>query len=328
MASDVPLGGARLGERWVVRHRLPDGSATDVIGWLEAVDPTSVRLSVAGGAARVIERATIVVARRAPAAAGGPHPRRIDAETLERHALPGWLAEHESLGEWSLRSAGGFTAQANSCLAVGDPGLPVTVAADRIIAYAAQHGIAPMAQVITGSEPDLALRAAGWVDTDVPYDVLAVRLAELLADRPSDDRVEVPETLHLDWWQTYQLSRPSSADQRMLRMILDGNPPRAFAIVHDHPERTVIGIARGHLSGDWLGLSSIWTREEHRRQGWATKMIIGLGHWAARQGARYGYLQVASADQQASTAYQRLSFTRHHQYHYLSPAARAGRSRH
>ena len=56
-------------------------------------------------------------------------------------------------------------------------------------------------------------------------------------------------------------------------------------------------------------------------------MIIGLGHWAARQGARYGYLQVASANQQAITAYERLGFTRHHQYHYLSPAARAGRCR-
>jgi len=29
MAPDVPLAGAQPGERWVVRHRLPDGSATD-----------------------------------------------------------------------------------------------------------------------------------------------------------------------------------------------------------------------------------------------------------------------------------------------------------
>ena len=48
-------------------------------------------------------------------------------------------------------------------------------------------------------------------------------------------------------------------------------------------------------------------------------MIIGLGHWAARRGARYGYLQVASANQQAITAYERLGFTPHHEYHYLKP---------
>jgi hypothetical protein len=41
---------------------------------------------------------------------------------LERRALPGWLALHEPLGEWTLRAAGGFTGRANSCLAVGDPG--------------------------------------------------------------------------------------------------------------------------------------------------------------------------------------------------------------
>ena len=234
MAPNDPLHGARLGERWVVRHRLPDGSATDVIGWLDDVDRTSARLTVVGGAARVIERAAIIAARRAPAAAGGPHPRRISADALERHSLPGWLAQHEPLGEWTLRSAGGFTGRANSCHAVGDPGLPVAQAAERIIAYAAEHGIGPMAQVVTGSDADLALRAHGWVDTYVPTDVLAVRLGELLVDRPTDDRVEVRETLHPDWWQAYQVSRPNSADQRLLRMILDGNPPRAFAVVHDH----------------------------------------------------------------------------------------------
>ena len=198
MAPDVPLAGAQPGERWVVRHRLPDGSATDVIGWLEAVDAASVRLSVVGGAIRVIERMTIVVARRVPPAAGGPHPRRISAEDLERHILPGWLALHEPFGEWTLRSAGGFTGRANSCHAVGDPGVPIVEAAERIIAYAAQHGITPMAQVITGSEPDLALRSVGWIDTYVPTDVLAVRLGELLENRPSDDRVEVHGTLQPD----------------------------------------------------------------------------------------------------------------------------------
>ena len=28
-----PLVSARVGERWVIRVRLPDGSATDRIGW-------------------------------------------------------------------------------------------------------------------------------------------------------------------------------------------------------------------------------------------------------------------------------------------------------
>ena len=40
-----PLAGARADERWVVRYWLPGGSATDVIGWIEALDATTVRLT-------------------------------------------------------------------------------------------------------------------------------------------------------------------------------------------------------------------------------------------------------------------------------------------
>ena len=100
-----PLAAAHAGERWVVRFQLPDGSATDVVGWIEALNPTSVRLVTAVATVTVIERSVIIAARRGPAAAGGPHPRRISAEHVQRHALHGWLAWREPLGEWTLRSS-------------------------------------------------------------------------------------------------------------------------------------------------------------------------------------------------------------------------------
>ena len=102
-------------------------------------------------------------------------------------------------------------------------------------------------------------------------------------------------------------------------MILDGQPPRAFAAV-DRGERPV-AIARGHLSGDWLGLAAIWTHPDHRRGGLATDLTRALGHWAARRGARNVYLQVASANAAALAAYGRLGFVRHHSYRYLRPPA-------
>src|SRR4030095_14893734 len=74
--SSDPLATALLGERWVLRCRLPDGSATDVIGWIDVMDPISVRL-VTIDATQVIERSMIIAARRAPAAAGGPDPPRV-----------------------------------------------------------------------------------------------------------------------------------------------------------------------------------------------------------------------------------------------------------
>ncbi len=324
MASD-PLADPDPGGRWVVRHRLADGSATDAIGWLDGLDANSATLTRANGSNVRIERAAIIAARRAPAAPGGPDPRRIAADIVERRALTGWLAWHEPLGEWTLRAGGGFTARANSCLAIGDPRLPVAEAAERVLAYSVEHRIAPMAQVVTGAEPDQQLRALGWVDTYVPTEVLSVRLADLLTDRRPDPRVDVSEQLDQRWSDAYQQSRPNDADPQLLAKILAGHPPTAFAaVVGDDRDRGLMAIARGHCSADWLGLASIWVRDDHRRRGWATRMITALGHWAARQGARYAYLQVASANEQAITAYERLGFVRHHRYHYLRPlSARA-----
>ena len=90
-------------------------------------------------------------------------------------------------------SAAGFTGRANSCLAVGDPGMAVADAAARIEAYAVAHGIAPLAQVVTGSDEDAALRALGWRETYVATDVLAVRLADLLGAGTARTRA---------WWWT------------------------------------------------------------------------------------------------------------------------------
>ncbi len=318
-----PLAGALPGQRWVVRYWLPDGSATDVIGWVETLDPTSVRLSSIDQASHVILRSTIIAARHAPAAAGGPDPRRISAAVLQRHALLGWLGWHEPLGEWTLRAAGGFTRRANSCHAVGDPGMPIRQAAEQIISFAVAHDIAPMAQVIEDSTEQRALRGLGWVTTDQPTAVLVSRLADALADWPLKPAVEISERLGPDWMEAYQQSRPNSADAAIVRMILEGSHPRAFASVvghgpDDHSE--LVAIARGHRTKDWLGLAAIWTRPDHRRRGLATAIMAALGHWAARQGARYVYTQVGIANESALAAYTRLGLVHHHRYVYLAPA--------
>lgn len=308
---------AEPGERWVIRIRLPNGSATDLVGWLEGVSPDAVLLSEPGGAQQRIEPGVIIVARRAPAARSGPDPRRVSAAEVQRHALPGWLAEHEPLGEWTLRWGGGFTGRANSAQAVGDPGVPLPDAAARVVGYAAEHGITPMAQVVDGSANEVELRALGWVDAHERSDVLVIRLADFLADRRVDQRVRLDDMLTDAWRAAYQQSRPNQAPPELLEMILGGQPPRALASVS--AEGATIAIGRGHRSADWLGLASIWTHPDHRRRGLATAMMVSLGHWAARQGARYGYLQVATANRAAITAYERLGFVHHHSYGYLTP---------
>ena len=316
MDDQFALGRARVGERWVVRRRLPDGSATDTVGWIEEVTPGEIRIWLDESSTALVDPATVIAARRAPAAPGGGNPLRVSADELERHALVGWLATSRPLGEWTLRAGGGFTGRANSCLAVGDPGRSIENAATAIRAWSCEHGIRPRAQVIVGSGPDVDLSALGWTETYVVTDVMAVRLAAFLGgDLPARD-VAVTEDFEPAWSAAYQQSRPNDADPEVLRQILAGNPPRAFASVGS-PDR--VAIARGHVSGSWLGLASIWVAPEHRRHGLATAMMRALGHWAARRGARYAYLQVAAENESAVAAYRRLGFVRHHAYRYLTP---------
>jgi hypothetical protein len=86
----MPLDGAHFGERWAVRYWLTGGSATDVIGWIESMDAATVRLATPDSTTHLIQRSMIIAARRAPAAAGGPDPRRISAHDVQRHTVRGW----------------------------------------------------------------------------------------------------------------------------------------------------------------------------------------------------------------------------------------------
>lgn len=308
----------------MLRCRQPDGSATDVIGWLVSVTPAGVTIEPSGQVARTVERDSVIVARRVPAAPGGPDPRRTAADDLERAVLTGWLADSEALGEWTLRAGAGFSARANSVLAVGDPGVPLLQAAERVIGYAQEHGITPQAQVIMGSAADRGLVGLGWGPVHVTTEVLVCRLTTLLGDGLPDPRVEVSAELDADWLASFGRSRPNDAEPEVVRRILTGRPPVGFATVRapgGGADR--IAIARGHVDGFWLGLTAIWTDPEHRRLGLATAMMRTLGHWAARQGARYAYLQVAQQNLTAQQAYARLGFVHHHSYRYLAPPASA-----
>ena len=313
-----PLLSARVGERWVVRIRLPDQSATDRIGWVESVTPDAVVLTGADGTPTMVPRATVLAARRTPAAAGGPDPRRVSAVEVERHAVSGWLADWEPLGQWTLRAADGFTGRANSCHAVGDPGVPVATAAERIVAYAKEHGIPPMAMVISGSAEEQSLRNLGWLDTYMPTQVLVARLADVLGDQAAPEGVRVIERLNDAWLAAYARSRPQPADPAVPRRILDGHPPRAFAAAGSTESLAAIG--RGHVDDAWFGVAAVWVDPEHRRHGLATATVVALGHWAARRGARYAYVQVDRDNEVALNAYGRLGFTAHHGYLYLRPA--------
>lgn len=160
---------ALVGRRVALRHRLPEVAGrpmlTDAVGELVEDGPTAVLVHTRRGVVR-IDRAAVVAVREIPP----PMPRRPSwaaVARLERICSDAWPAVlMRPLGQWRLRAAGGFTGRANSALAVGDPGLAIPAALDRVCGFAAEHGLPPLVQVAVGSPWHRAILANGWTRHD------------------------------------------------------------------------------------------------------------------------------------------------------------------
>lgn len=228
--------------------------------------------------------------------AGKPVPPRasvrLRASTLEveRHSFVLWPdMTTEPLGEWVLRASppqdGRRLRRANSALAMGDPGLPLVEAAERVIGFYAARGQEPLAMVEVGSSTEAELVGLGWDGGQlaaVQAQVASVSRAARACGVPAPDVV------------------PEGDDQRV---ELDLGPARG----------------RAALDGDWLGLHGIVVDEGQRRQGWATRVVRGLLAWGAERGAVTAWLHVESHRSAAVALYAGLGFTTHHTYRYLTP---------
>ena len=150
------VGPEQVGQRVVLRRRLADGGVGDLLGdlvrWDSAGSPDP-RATVRTRAGEVTVALGDVLGGKpvppAPARRGRPH-RTIDWRDLEDVAGDGWrptesdrLAATAGQHGWLLRAADGFTGRANSVLAVGDPGLPLVEAVDRVEAWYAARGLPP-----------------------------------------------------------------------------------------------------------------------------------------------------------------------------------------
>jgi GNAT superfamily N-acetyltransferase len=296
-----------IGRRVVVRHRVGD-EQSDAVGELSADGPDLV-VHTRRGPVRVV-RSAVTAVRAVPP----PPPRRpsLSAVTrLEGLCADAWPAfVDERLGAWRLRAAGGFTARANSALAIGDPGMPMPAALARVRAFAERHEIAPRVQAPVGSPWDKAVAAQGWV-LDVGHaagSVVSVQVVDLaqLRDGP---RVGAGEPTDV-WW----------------RLVLGGPPNPAQRHVLGAGEHLVLRASGGPVAAvravvvaDHLHLSAMSVDPAVRRQGHGTALMAAAGRWGREHGARWGVLQVAVHNTAALALYARAGWTEHHRYRYLVP---------
>lgn len=316
-----------IGRRVALRHQLAteDGRPlfTDSVGDLVDDGPVAVLVHTRRGVVRV-ERDAVVAVRAIPPA----RPRRASLGAiarLEYLCADAWPAQLvRELGGWRLRAAGGFTGRANSALAVGDPGMPISEALSRVIGFAHARELPPLVQVAIDTPWQRAITAHGWVfHADHPAGAnVAVLVAPLgeLPDGSVDSAVD-GVALHVEdepddgWWRLCG-DHPISELQRQVLLAPDVTHT-GFGTARVDDE--VVGAVRAVVLDDHLFVSRLEVDPRYRRRGLGTALMAAAARWSRPRGGEWCVLQVAEHNEPAIAFYQRLGFTVHHRYQYLRP---------
>jgi ribosomal protein S18 acetylase RimI-like enzyme len=285
-----------VGTRVSLRYRLPAGSVpplTDVIGHLEAVDPT---LRVRTKRGQVVEIATAdVVAVKALSAAP---VRTGDIRNLEHAAALAWPGvEQHRIDGWLLRFGRGSTRRANSAVPLD---IPSSSNVSALIDWYAARSVAPLI-----AAPDRLLHVPVGVPTDAETLIMTSDLKPFspttvaIADRPDDE-----------WLRLYERDVPVD----VLTAVLDGEV--AFAM------SAGAAVGRGAVTESpdgtrWAGLSAVHVLETARRRGLARQLCEGLLAWGAEKGATRAYVQVLADNAAATRLYESMGFSVHHRSRYV-----------
>lgn len=320
----MPLSRDHVGQRVVVRRLLPGETGpsggpamTDVLGILGAYDDSHLVVERDGGERVTIPRADLVTGKPIP-----PRPvarMRITAEELQRICAAGWCApDAEPLGDWLLRAASGFTGRANSALAIGDPGIPLPDALERVDGFYRERGLPAIAQVVVGSPQWSELHGIGCGEARpgaasalVQATSVARARRSMPAPRGAGD-VELHDEPTNDWMRLYR--RTDDHREELVRSVLTSGHAVVFAQVGS----PAVAIGRAVVTGDWLGLYAVEVVADHRRQGWGSAVVSALLSWGASLGAMSAYLQTLEDNPAGLRLYARFGFQTHHAYRYLT----------
>ncbi|MBV9485617.1 MAG: GNAT family N-acetyltransferase [Frankiaceae bacterium] len=276
-----------VGDRWSVRRR--DGTIADV----DAGRVAAMRVVPPGRAAR----ATV--------------------DEVERAALLGWRAlEVQTLGDWALRASGGFTGRGNSALPLGDPGIDLEAALDRVAAFYSERSLPLRVQLVDrGAPPGLhaAIDRRGW-GASPRVQVMTAELGHVLRAAPAADGwdVRVAESPDDEWVECYRQDGVTPRD--LVRAVLTNHPTVGFASLRRDGQ--CVAIARGCVDGKWCGIHAVEVRPDHRGAQLGAAVTAVAARWCAQRGARRTYLQVSVENAPAVRTYEKLNFAVHHHYVY------------
>lgn len=317
--------GRRVVVRKIVGERAGRPLFSDILGELVSCQDDHLTVRVAAGSDEKVPWNLVAAARPIPAR----RPARHDIVALERVAAAGWPApDTGTLGDWLLRAAAGWTNRANSVLPLGDPGVPLPQALERVRTWYAERGLTPRFAVPLPAfrALDRELADLGWQPTHrvlVQTASLAEVRGTLAAPADPPERgglppVRITPRPDQDWLRVAG-NRKGGLSPVAVRVLAGARQP-GFASVYESGE--LVATGRGVVDAGWLGLSLVEVAPHARRRGLARHVIAALVRWATDHQATRGYLQVEEQNPAANALYASLGFTTHHSY--LNRAAPTG----
>lgn len=310
----VMLSAGLVGRRIVLRYRREDGilpPLSDVVGELASLTSTTA-IVVGPNGPVTVDRAAIVAVR-----AVAPHRRQI--LELERVARRGWrAAEVVDLDGWLLHADQGWTGRANSVLPLVTPRRPLSELLAAAGRFYAERGLPLWVQAPLPARGLLDAELAGrcWT-VQRPAVTLTAPLSGPATAGGSDERVRLDPTATPAWLECYSY-RGGPPPEHAVRLLTRHDRIRFASLSRDG---SVVGVARGTVDEDWLGITTVEVAAGHRRSGVASALMRALTDWGRGQGATRCYLQVDAGNSGALAFYQQLGFSFHHRYHYrVAPA--------
>ncbi|MBI1882178.1 MAG: GNAT family N-acetyltransferase [Chloroflexi bacterium] len=241
---------------------------------------------------------------------------------LEEIAANAWPAEVVQVVDgWRLRFNGGVTRRANSVWPNGngdDHSLAEKLAL--VEDFYARRGGPARYQMCPTAQPtnlDEILAGRGYT-TDARTAVQIASLETVLTRTEAHPAhtVAIGEAFDEGWFDLYcQAERVSAQAAEGRRGILQRIGPRTgFAFLQIAGQPAAIGL--GVVERGWLGLFSLATHPQFRRQGAAITIIYTLAQWGQAYDAEQVYLQVMADNPPALALYTRLGFETLYYYHY------------
>ncbi|MDF1540348.1 MAG: GNAT family N-acetyltransferase [Candidatus Thorarchaeota archaeon] len=237
---------------------------------------------------------------------------------LEQVGAASWLArEIEFFGGWQLRANDGVTRRANSVLPIESPECSLEKSIEYVVDFYKSKNIIPRFQMTEISLPlelDDVLVDSGW-DYGLEVAIEVADVEKVLENR-TDVRIEFQSHPSEEWMNAYILGSEHKDKDPSVRPALMTRSPMKKVFASSIIDDEIASVGLGILNGDWIGLYSIATHPEYRRQKAGVSVSQALVSWGKDNHANRSYLQVETDNIPAKRMYSQLGFKNCYTYWY------------